>query len=229
MKSNTVHSTTSVRSNLQNGQLRRKSSIIETFFTPSVRILNLKNKNEDNGLTPNQIKEKENQRIRKEDIIKQGDEIVNTTILFNGGDDYHKSKREDLLQSLKKDYPNLLGDEWSFLAEYVLNKLDDEMNKNEEEMKKTYSILIVGLISISDLVSDIVCIYLYLISGNDNLIRFAYISIGFLVLSLSFGTLISWITKGPCKFICLFLFINFKFNFVFHFYKGGNFYFQLLG
>ena len=77
--------------------------------------------------------------------------------------------------------------------------MDSKQQETNVNNRSTNSILLVGMISISDVISDLYCAYIYLNSGDKYLEQLGYNSLGILAFSLIFGTIMSWLFKAPCK------------------------------
>ena len=60
------------------------------------------------------------------------------------------------------------------------------------------SILFVGALSVSDMISDIICAVLYITSGDPFLMQLGWISTGFLSFSTLSGTILTATDGGSC-------------------------------
>ena len=125
------------------------------------------------------------------------DDIIQTTSIYAGEDMQNIDKRHEFIENMRDE---LSKDEIVDMFKSALDKLDTKQTKNNTDSRTANSILFVGLISISDLVSDLICCYIYITSGDIFLQQLGYTSLGFLALSVSVGTLSSWFFAAPCKY-----------------------------
>ena len=172
-------------------KIRRRSSFLNDlreYVLPNEVILNSKPKLTETA----QIK-----KNRKEQIEEIMDNIIQTTSIYAGEDMQNIDKRHEFIENMRDE---LSKDEIVDMFKSALDKLDAKQTKNNTDSRTANSILFVGLISISDLVSDLICCYIYITSGDIFLQQLGYTSLGFLAFSVSFGTLASWFFAAPCKY-----------------------------
>ena len=146
------------------------------------------------------------------------DNIIQTTSIYAGEDMQNIDKRHEFIENMRDE---LSKDEIVDMFKSALDKLDTKQTKNNTDSRTANSILFVGLISISDLVSDLICCYIYITSGDIFLQQLGYTSLGFLAFSVSFGTIMSWVFAAPCKYYISFIIFNQSLIFLFNSNRVG--------
>ena len=79
----------------------------------------------------------------------------------------------------------------------TVTDLDTKQKKNNANNRSLNSIMFVGMISISDVISDLVVIMIYLLSDDLYLKQLGHISGGILLFSFFFGGIMAWLLKAP--------------------------------
>ena len=171
----------------QTKNIRRRSSILNEIFDSDDPVLNRKS---DPSQSMKQL------MVQEDKINLCVSEILQTTQIYSGEGNGDVNRRNDIFERVANKYEK---DEIVKILKDIVNKLDSKQLETNNNNRSTNSILFVGMISISDVISDLYCAYIYLNSGDNYLEQLGYNSLGILGFSLIFGTVMSWLLKAPCK------------------------------